>query len=360
MYIDHCCIWLDFFKLHILQKNKPPYTPDSIKPGEIKFDENGKLLFPTLYDPEYPTGDYEYKAPEIKNTIVPQEIKESHFYKNVLNKVINENKNKMFECISGDLKQEIKITPKFKMFVDNFVPNNNIYVDQDTTIEEVISSIYDSSVELAKDHILSSEEITNYLAFNGINFKKEFNKVKKNAQISNLGGGGIKPPSVPDINTNFPQNVTVIDAYHITKQDNEIRYGFAIAYSAILPTLTVVSGITAFFTFGISIAVASLDILFCSLEIANAWIEYHNAVELENLVYKLLKNYANDKFRDIIKSLASDPKWFELTNDIFFKSFRYKNIISENWIVVKSCVSFLAITVQIAMPILEDLLLRIL
>ena len=62
------------------KKEKVQQYYEYAKPIKPTFDENGKLIIPTIIDKENPTGNYEYKVPTIKDTKVPEEVKESTYY----------------------------------------------------------------------------------------------------------------------------------------------------------------------------------------------------------------------------------------------------------------------------------------
>ncbi len=336
------------------------------KPGEIRFDDNGNLLIPKVLDENNPLGIYEHNIPEMNDTIVSEEIKNSKFYKEKLDILISENKNNMCSIFGQEvLETKIVINDELINFSKYFIPELVLEKDKEVKVQDIIDQTYSISVEKAKTKTLSNQEISDMLAINGINFDKLYNdaQVEAEKELNTRGGGG-SGPSVkpPHVDNNFTNNPTISEARQITEQDISIRKGFAIAYSAILPTLTIASGVLAFFTCGISVAAIIADIAFSALEIGNAWAEFYLVKDLKSLLWDIAEDQASEKIKDFLNKIAKDEslKYLSEWRDSYlFKFLKTKKVIKVNLNVVKSYVSAISMAVKITMPILEDLLMRI-
>lgn len=208
------------------------------KPGEIKFDESGKLLIPTVVDPDNLAGIYEYKIEETKSIDIPKELKENKKIVSDIKKEIDNSVKTIKEKFSEILDKELTINNNLKMLFDNLIPANNINNGEKILVNNLIDSIADASTTSAFEKSLSTQDISNMMALNGINFAKEYNDLNKqiNTDEITLYGGNAspnkpKPPSsiTDNIEKDFSSYEYIESTIKILKQDFETRFIIAIA-----------------------------------------------------------------------------------------------------------------------------------
>ena len=322
------------------EKNKNIYY---YKPGEIRFDENGKLLIPTVIDTDNPNGIYKNVCPEISEINVPNKYKNNEEFRRIVNDQ-NENNIKLFKNIlSKDLNKKISISKNIKMAIDNILPSNVIKLNEVKTINEFIDSISQTAIETYENKILSTSEIKDYCALLGINFNKEYNTIMDNNELDtnislHMGGGVVSPPtntppsapSQPDID---PKSITFQEQLDILEDNLQYLYIFAVTNSVVLSVLTTISitlTILSFMTAGSSLTSLILlipEIVFASFTIVNSWQEYEYNKEtkrifeddmIPNIILALGVAMTPDNVKEFLKASINDVL-NKLTRNAFLK-----------------------------------------
>lgn len=329
-------------------------------PIKPTFDENGKLIIPTIKDPENPTGNYEYKVPEIIDTDVPQDVKESTYYKQGLPKLLDENKNNLLNNISSYSNFKVDTSKDLILLLDNMLPGHKIGVGQDISIANIAETIYESSIKKYNDNILSSKDLSDFGALCGINFQKEYDKLFVSIKHLNMRGGGgsnlPSQPSVPDINKDFgdPQTMTVRQMYNAMKQDNSTKWTLAIAYSVISVTLTILQLILSFFTIGLSVASLIIDIIFCLFEVAVCIAKNISSGEIMEKIKEIDSAYWDDGANKVINVTLEILGFTKLKNAFLLKTRMYSKMLQTNLLSAGLAISIFAATARIIMSIIFE------
>ncbi len=339
------------------KKEKVQQYYEYAKPVKPTFDENNKLIIPTIIDKDNLTGNYEHKVPTITDTKVPDNIKQSTYYKQGLPKLLNENKQTLHTQIKEYANFKVDTNKDLILLLDNILPNHNIKEGQEINVSQICDSIYETATLRAKDNILSNQEISDLCALNGLSFDKEYNNVLKNIENQNIrGGAGAKPPSmqIPDLTTNYGEVVTVRQAQEIYKQDSDTRMCVAIAHSAISLALFILQAILTYFTFGLTVISFIIDLTFCLLEIAMSWVEFDLSNQLLNYLLQIDKNYLDEMFREVINYGVDifGQKYFK--NKFLFKLRGYNKEIINNIKTVSKSFSWYALAAKVVITILFE------
>ena len=229
-------------------KNKKDKEKYYYTPGEIRFDENGKLIFPEVIDEDNPSGIYKYSPKEYQDLEINYNLINSESVKNKIDYFCKTNiKNIKTLCIDF-LDKSFIINEKIKLLIDNIIPNNSIRMYDEIKVDDFINLIFENSLDNYKNIILSSNEIHNLCSLSGINFYKEYNKVMLEIEnnVNTYGGSGVKPPTntpppTPDYELIDENQLTWIQQLDIINQNTEYLYIFAITNTIILPILTTLS-----------------------------------------------------------------------------------------------------------------------
>ncbi len=338
------------------QVNKVNIGNSDVKPGEIKFDENGKLIIPKLYDAECPSGIYKNPLPNIDlNSHAYEDITSPKAKANV-QKINASNKEFLKNLLDKDV--TVKIDHKTKLVIDNILPNNKIMENESFMYSSLTSDLYDLSLENSKTHLLSNEEVKNYNALCGINIAKEYNDYCNTDFVAQYGGGGRPSIDVPPVDsiTKYPSNLTVDQSIEMYTQDKEIRAGFLVGYSAIIPVLTILQIVSSVFGQVATFLSIMSDLIFSGIELYNQAKIVGKSKDTLNLI-KSLKSDGKELFDDLKKlpqqikeDEAKRKKLLSTVKDMdasIIKSMKYVDL----------AISLLALVVKPVMHVLEDVML---
>ncbi len=162
-----------------------------VKMGEIEFDDNGKIIFPTLFDEENPSGNYENKIINVSDCSIPDNVKKSNFYNNELQKINETAKKNIFDSLDKEvLKKEIKISNEYQMFLLNIIPNIDIKEGEEISCENLVNKIWEQSEKNSQENIISPEQCVKLTSLFGVNLNKVYNNQWKENEgtIYSLGG----------------------------------------------------------------------------------------------------------------------------------------------------------------------------
>lgn len=305
------------------QVDKPIYTPElaPVKPGELKFDQTGKPIVPIIIDEKNPNADYEHK---VDKTLTINNLDKKEFFKSTENKKDLETKYiELIPSISDSfsaeyLEKEIAISSKVKKFIDYYLPNNMIAEHSNFKFKDFLADIQQSSFLYTQENSLSMQEIHDLLAFNGINFEKEYNTIVSSAdQIKTRGGGGMNLPGVvphelskPDL-PNDKTKTTYQEGVNLYKTDIENRLLIEVVYSAALLAISIAAFALAFVTFGASLLLAAVDLVFCTISVVQAIDEY---IVVKNNLWIPLNDFKSFLLKYFILSKVESMQWFIIAN----------------------------------------------
>lgn len=333
------------------------------KKGEIRFDASGKILVPKVIDNENPFGLYQYHAKQIPSiNIDNSEWNDNDFAKRT-ESLLKRTKEQIFKQKGFQDKTPFKVNKNLKMLIDNFIPNNNIKLDSTTNMNEMMLSLYDSSLEEHKLHTYSSNQIKDMLAICGINFDKEFNDLTKKAMENinkkqqakpsnflmfspngfcpywpipgsnnmpwdngyyndNKYNPPVAPPNFDDPKKFESYKLSVKEYVNtVLKQNEKYQKAFFITYSTVLPILCIAETVAvglALFSFGATafeIASLIIDITFAGLEIHYSYVNWDSTYNLIKDIDDSIESY--EKFKQNMKKYSDkSPVSLNALNDM--------------------------------------------
>ena len=128
-------------------------------PGEIRFDENGKIIIPEVIDNDNPSGNYEYKLNYDVNHVVYDEFVNSSSINEKIAYFNEKNLNNLKTIINDVLHEKFKIDEKIKLAIDNIIPGNNFNIHQELNFGDYVDLIAKNINMNCKNKILSTKDI---------------------------------------------------------------------------------------------------------------------------------------------------------------------------------------------------------
>ena len=183
-------------------KDKYYYTP-----GEIRFDENGKLIIPEVIDKDKPSNGYQYKLEPIE----PIDFNNELFKQEKFKKDLKANLTKTFDTILKSDKYkmdfEFQVTDDIKLLLKNLITDKDLGLGESVHINDFMNTIVNECINNPNYDILTQYNPEQLCALSGVDINKEYNDVMvqiSNEQTISLYGGAGSLPNRPN-NPTFDQ-----------------------------------------------------------------------------------------------------------------------------------------------------------
>ena len=370
-------------------KNKKDKDKYYYTPGEIRFDENGKLIIPEIIDKDKPSNGYQYKLEPSQRIDLNNELFKQEKFK----KDLKANLTKTFDTIQKSDKYkmdfEFKVTDDIKLLLKNLITDKDLELGETIHINDFMNTIIGECINNPNYDVLTQYNPEQLCALSGISLEKEYNDMM--VQINNYqnpsfyGGVGALPnrpnnPTFDEPNKVDLNNITIKEYdQQVLAQNEYYQYIFMITYTVVLPAfiaLNVILNMLNLFSFGaflILIAQTALDIIFATMQIKFAIINWENTKTLRKNINELLELASyNEICASSINYGALASSFFSLSSSIFEFNKILNNKIKKNFIfnevfskkihltisAAKISLSILSIAFSITMRILESNLIK--
>ena len=367
------------------EKNKKDKDKYYYTPGEIRFDENGKLIIPEIIDKDKPSNGYQYKLEPIE----PIDFNNELFNQEKFKKDLKANLTKTFDTILKSDKYkmdfEFEVTNDIKLLIKNLITDKDLGLGKSVYINDFMNTIVNECINNPNYDILTQYNPEQLCALSGVDINKEYNsimvQINNNQNISLYGGAGSLPNKPNNPTFNEPNkvdlnNITIKEYYdNVLSQNEYYQHIFLVTYSIVLPVfiaLNIILNILNPFTFGSLtplIIETIADVIFCTVQISYSALSYNNTINLKNKIKETIECFKD--FKDFayfcdwsskVKTLFSINKEFtnishninvllEINKDVNFKIFlEIQKAIS----IAKISLSILSLAFSITMTILES------